>query len=399
MKFNALSLQEKIDTRERLIKDMRALNDATADADAGTPRAFTAEEQAKFDGMAQDVKELSALIDAEKRAKTLEGFSNKAPEAAVDTPKAAESMSRFKAYLKGDFKALDVDTAGDASVLAPEQFVKEILKDVQSDTPILQRVNTIHLNSASSIGVPQETADATDADWTTEIPPSVTAESAWAFSKRSLGANQLIKLIKVSRKLILTSAFGIDELVREKLALKIRQTLENAILTGDGDGKPLGLFTASANGISTGRDVTAASATAIDADTIIKTKRAVKQAYRKNGVWVFHPDVVTQLLTLKDKNEQYIWRSGLTPSDPDMLDGSPIIESDYAPSTLTTGLYAGLYGDLSKYWLTMVDQLNIQVLLEKYAESGQVGYLGTLFSDGQPVLEEAFARIVLANIV
>ncbi len=396
MKFNALSLQEKIDTRERLIKDMRALNDATAVADAGTPRAFTAEEQAKFDGMAQDVKELSALIDAEKRAKTLEGFSNKAPEAAADTPKAAESMNRFKAYLKGDFKALDVDTAGDAGALAPEQFVKEILKDVQSDTPILQRVNTIHLNSASSIGVPQETADATDADWTTEIPASVTAESAWAFSKRSLGANQLIKLIKVSRKLILTSAFGIDELVREKLALKIRQTLENAILTGDGDGKPLGLFTASANGISTGRDVTAASATAIDADTIIKTKRAVKQAYRKNGVWVFHPDVVTQLLTLKDKNDQYIWRSGLTPSDPDMLDGSPIIESDYAPSTLTTGLYAGLYGDLSKYWLTMVDQINIQVLLEKYAESGQVGYLGTLFSDGQPVLEEAFARIVLA---
>ncbi|MCR5723470.1 MAG: phage major capsid protein [Treponema sp.] len=395
MDFKSLSLQEKIDTRENLITNMRALNDGCTN-DAGETRSFTAEEKAKYEAMGADVKTLSALIDAEKRTKELNGFSALRPEnPQAVKPEAGDKMAQFKAYLKGDFKALTVD-GGDAGALAPEQFVKEILADVQSDTPILQRVNVIHLNNASSIGVPQESADADDADWTDEIPSSVTADSSWAFTKRSLGANQLIKLIKVSRKLLLTSAFGVDQLVREKLALKIRQTLEKAILTGDGSGKPLGLFTASANGISTGRDVTAASATAIDADTIIKTKRAVKQTYRKNGVWIFNPDVVTSLLTLKDKNDQYIWRSGLTPSDPDMLDGSPIVESDYAPSIMTTGLYAGLFGDLSKYWLTMVDQINIQVLLEKYAESGQVGYLGTVFNDGQPVLEEAFARIVLA---
>jgi HK97 family phage major capsid protein len=47
--------------------------------------------------------------------------------------------------------------------------------------------------------------------------------------------------------------------VTNELGYKFGVTEEKAFLTGDGSGKPLGVFTASASGISTARDVTASA--------------------------------------------------------------------------------------------------------------------------------------------
>ena len=304
-------------------------------------------------------------------------------------------MEEFRQYLiSGEKRDLVVDgVSNTAGALSPQEYVKKILANVQSEVKVLDRCNVIHLNQAASIGVPTESVDAADAAWTTEVPVSLTADSTWAFGKRELGANQLIKLVKVSNKLIKTSAFPIDQLVGDKLSIKMRQALENAIIKGDGSGKPLGVFTASASGVSTGRDVTTGTALTISADDIIATKRNVKQAYRSKGVWVINPEILTDVILLKDNNDQYIWRSGLTDNDPDRLYGSEVIESDFAPSAKTGGSYVAVFGDFSNYWVTMVDQISVQVLKEAFATSGEVGYLATAFADGAPVLEEAFSRL------
>ncbi len=40
--------------------------------------------------------------------------------------------------------------------------------------------------------------------------------------------------------------------------------------------------------------------------------------------------------------------------------------------------------------------MQIQRLIELYAESNQTGFIGRLETDGMPVLEEAFVRVTLA---
>jgi hypothetical protein len=60
-----------------------------------------------------------------------------------------------------------------------------------------------------------------------------------------------------------------------RLAYKFGVTQEKAYLTGDGNQKPLGVFTASNDGISTGRDVsTGNTTTAITFDGLIEAKVA-----------------------------------------------------------------------------------------------------------------------------
>jgi hypothetical protein len=40
--------------------------------------------------------------------------------------------------------------------------------------------------------------------------------------------------------------------------------------------------------------------------------------------------------------------------------------------------------------------MRIQRLVELYAESNQIGFIGRLETDGMPVLEEAFVRVKVA---
>ncbi len=395
--FEKLSLQEKIDVREHTIKEMRTLNDGCKDEN-GEIRAFTAEEDSKYKAMAKDVRALTDLIAKEKRELELKGFTSSLPPANPENGKGDSAIEAFRHYLRTgeiradmDKRAITVDGDGPAAVLAPQDLVKQILTPAESKLSLLDKVYVVHLNKASGIGVPYEKTDASDADWTTEIPESLTEDDSLEYAKRELGAHMLIKLIKVSDKTLETNAFNVEQLIADKLSYKMRSALEKGIIAGTGTGQPLGLFVASARGISTARDIAAASATALDGDDIIKAKRSVKSVYRSRGEWLFHPDTVTKLLTLKDLNGQYIWRSGLTINDPDTLDGSPVIESEFVPAEMATGAYIGMFGDYSKYWMTMVDSIAIRRLNEKYYPS--VGFSAKTYADGQPVLEEAFCRI------
>jgi HK97 family phage major capsid protein len=69
--------------------------------------------------------------------------------------------------------------------------------------------------------------------------------------------------------------------------------------------------------------------------------------------------------------------------------------SEFAPSTMTTGLYVGLIGDLSYYWIA--DQMGVQIqrLQELYAMTNQDAFVGRLACDAMPVLENAFARVTM----
>lgn len=404
MDFSKLSLREKIDTRENIIKQMRSLNDGCKD-DKGEVRAFTAEEDGKYKGMADDVRALTDLIAKEKRDLELKGFTDSipVPDAGSKGNGKDVRMAAFRDYLRSGLPgvsaesraALVVDGDGaSAGVLAPEELVRQILTPARGELSLLGKVYTVHLSKAAGIGVPYEAADADDAEWTTEVPASITDESSLSYAKRELGAHPLVKLVTISDKALKTNAFNLEAIVADKVRYKMQAALEKAIITGDGDGKPLGLFTADAKGIPASADFTAASATALSGDDIVKAKRSVKSAYRANGSWLFHPDTVTKLLLLKDKNDQYLWRSGLTASDPDILDGAPVIESEFVPSSMATGLYVGMFADFSRYWMTMVDSVSITRLTEKYYPS--VGISALAYADGQPVMAEAFARIKMA---
>jgi HK97 family phage major capsid protein len=288
----------------------------------------------------------------------------------------------------------DSDVAG-GFLNTPIQMVQMLLKFVDNAVYIRQKASVFQVPTATSLGVPTLDADIDDASWTAELATGG-ADTGMAFGKRELRPYPLAKRIKISNKLLRTAILGPEAIVRDRLAYKFGIAQEKGFMTGTGAEQPLGLFTASANGITTARDVTCGTTTAITADGLIDTKFSVKAQYQKSGEWVLHRDGLKQTRKLKDGNGQYLWQAGLASGQPDTILDRPYTMSEYAPNTFTTGLYVALFGDLSFYWIADALNMQVQRLAELYAETNQIGFIGRLESDGQPVLAEAFARGKLA---
>jgi len=402
-----MNLRELLEKRAALVAQGRAL---LTEAEA-KKRALTAEEQAQWDRIMGEVTGLTGTIDRAQRQGALEGELEQPltaphkPEpdgsrASNDPRESAEYRAAFDRFLRSgtvgpELRALqsDVDSSG-GFLTAPMQFVRDLIKAVDDAVLIRQWATVRQVEAAQSLGVPSLEADPADAEWTSELATGG-EDSSMSFGKRELAPKPLAKRIKVSRKLLRLDA-NAEGLVRERLAYKFAITWEKAALTGSGAGRPLGVFTASASGIPTSRDVlAAASGTDITIDGLINAKYFLKAAYWPRARWLFHRDAVKQLAKIKSTTGEYIWRESARVGEPDRLLNLPIHIGEYVPNTFTTGLYVGILGDFSFYWIADSLAFEVQRLEELYAESNQVGFIGRLESDGQPVLAEAFARVKL----
>jgi HK97 family phage major capsid protein len=244
--------------------------------------------------------------------------------------------------------------------------------------------------------VPTLEADPADPTWTAEILTG-TEDSAMAFGRRELLPHPLAKRIKVSNKL-LRQLPGVEALVRDRLAYKFAVTMEACYMTGTGAGQPLGVFTASADGITTARDVaTDNAATYPTFDGLINAKYTLKGQYWPTARWIFHRDVLKKISKLVNGEGQYIWQPSVIEGQPDRILGMPVLMSEYAPSTMTANLYVGILGDFRYYWIADALDMQVQRLVELYAETNQVGLIGRMESDGAPTLSEAFVRIQLGS--
>lgn len=404
------NLKELREQRGKLVADARAILDkATVEK-----RSPTAEESAQFDAMMKKVGDLGdevrrheSLAEAERdaAAQVARGLASAADEArggSADPEVELRTKAFTKMIVSGvrslnevEVRALqaDSDTAG-GYVVAPEQFVADLIKNIDDQVFIRQRATKFSIPTAASLGAASLAADPADADWTTELATG-NEDTAMSFGKRALNPHPLAKRLKVSKK-FLRMASGAEALVRSRLAYKFGISQEKGFLTGTGVNQPLGIFTASNDGITTARDVsTGNAATAVTFDGLINAKYSLKGAYWNRADWLFHRDVLSQIAKLKNGEGDYIWRESVRDGEPDRLLGRPAMMSEYAPNTLTTGQYVGILGDFSNYWIADALDFQIQVLNELYAETDQVGFIGRLACDGMPTLAEAFSRVKL----
>lgn len=395
--------RELLAKRAGLIAQARALLEKV---EAET-RDFTAEEQTNYDALFADVAKLDKKIENIRKLGTADDAEFRTSEPVRPegngergNPDEEKRNKAFNAFIRSgaihpELRALqaDADAAG-GFYTTPQQFVNRLIQAVDDQVFIRQWATANPVANAQSLGVPTLSADPADADWTSELGTG-NEDSAMAFGKRELNPKPLAKRIKVSNKLLRLTP-EVEALVIARLAYKFGITYEKAGMTGSGANQPLGVFTASSDGISTGRDVsTDNTSTAFTADGIKNAKYALKATYWPRARWVFHRDGVKMLAKLKDAENRYLWQNSVQLGQPDMLEGVPLFTSEYAPSTFTTGLYVGIIGDFSYYWTADALDFSIQRLNELYAATNQTGFIGRLESDGMPVLEEAFVRVKL----
>ena len=360
---------------------------------------LSAEDDAAYTRMEQDITDLGREIARLERQEALEAELNKpVNKPLTDKPmnnngeaktgRATDeyranfwNMMRSKAPMPQVVNALQIGTDSEGGFLVPDEYERTLVESLEEENIFRQLANIIRTSSGDR-KIPVVATKGT-ASWIDE--EGAYPESDDSFGQVSIGAYKLGTLIKVSEELLNDSVFDLESYISREFARRIGSKEEEAFFTGNGTGKPLGIL-AETGGAQVG--VTAAKTDAISVDELIDLFYSLKTPHRRNAVWLLNDATVKLVRKLKDGQGQYLWQPSLVSGTPDTLLGKPVYTSAYMP-TAAADAKTVAFGDFGYYWVADRQGRSFKRLNELYAANGQVGFLASQRVDGKLVLPEA----------
>ncbi len=353
---------------------------------------LSAEDNATYSRMEQEIEDLTAAIDREQRAEAREAELSRAvnqPLTGRPVQKGEEKTGRasnayredFGAHLRGRRLVHNVLSEGvqaDGGYLVPEEFERQIVTGLDEANVVRSLAKVITTSAERKIPV---AAAHSAAQWTAEN--AAYTESNPTFDQKTIDAFKLTDLVKVSIELLQDSAFDLESYIAGEFARAFGIAEEQAFCVGTGTNQPAGIFTA--NGGTVG--VTAAAAAAVTADELISLVYALKSPYRRNAKFLMNDATISAIRKLKDNNGAYLWQPSLQAGQPDRLLGYELHTSPYVP-TMAAGALTVAFGDFKNYWIADRAGRTVQRLNELYSTNGQVGFVATERVDGKVILPE-----------
>ncbi len=173
--------------------------------------------------------------------------------------------------------------------------------------------------------------------------------------------------IPIGLSLVNNINFDIVEHVFNLIAEDFRITQEKAILQGDGG----------ITGLSTLNNVVETAAVdAITSDELVFIKSSIYGEHlAKNCCWVMHPDTLANIELIKDGVGRYLWNdpvSGISKAFATNLFGYPVYASENMPEP-APGKVAIYFGDFLEVMCKFSENVNLQILKEKYALQNAIG--------------------------
>lgn len=313
-----------------------------------------------------------------------------------DAQRELAERRSFEAYVRG--KVLETRdatnlTETDNGAVIPETIAKKIISKVYDICPILDRSDKYSLKGDLVIPYYDESSTAITvafAEEFTELTSSVGNFTNITLSDYLAGALTLI-----SRKLINNSQFDIVAFVIDKMAYAIARFIENVCLNG---GKPdaetsVNMVKGLAGSVT--KLVNAGSTTAITADNLVDLKDAVKDAFQKDAIWIMSTATRTALRKLKDEMGRFLLNDDISSPFGTTLMGKPVYVSDNMPD-IASGKVSIWFGDMKGLATKFSEDVNIQVLREKYATQHAVGVVGWVSFDAKVENAQAIAGLVMS---
>ena len=377
---------EKQNEMEKLLNNVKA-----------EERAFTEEESELFRKLESEIGLINETMSAitKGRELTKEPDEEKKEEDKKEEEAMKENEKRelqeekaFEQFIRGVIleERADVNlTKGDNGAVVPTSIAKKIIKKVYDISPILEK--STRYNVKGNLEIPYYSEDSSakvNMAYATEF--TSLESNVGSFANIELTGYLAGALAKISKSLVNNSDFDIVNEVINIMAESIALFVEGELLNGT-DGKVSGL----AGGVT--QTITTAVGTAITADEIIKTKRKVKQRFQKNAIWIMSPETLTAISLLKDSNDRYLLQDDLTHDFGYTLLGKPVYESDNM-AEIGAGNTVIYYGDMSGLATKFAEELELEILREKYADQHAVGVVAWMEFDGKVEDAQKISKLV-----
>jgi HK97 family phage major capsid protein len=399
-----MTLAEMREKQAAIVAAARAKLDEIKD-DTSAERA--AEIEAEHDRAMADYDKLEARIGREAALEARESALNAADDRRPNgedravNPKGNEKSEvekfdeAFRSFVKfgegsltteqrtilkrTESRAQSVGTNTLGGYLVPDQFQAELIKSLKAWGPMLDPGVTRVLSTASGASMTWPSMNDTANVGALIAENQQVSLAEVSFGTKSLDAYKYTSgVVLISDELLQDAVMNSEEIVRDAMGERIGRIGNTHLTTGDGASKPNGIVTASGLGVT-------GAATTVSFDNLIDLEHSIDPAYRSDPSvrWMFNDGTLKAFRKLKDGDGNYIWQ----PADVKAGTPSQILGYSYvinqAVADIGTGAKSVTFGAMNKYIVRLVKEFAIKRLVERYADYGQVGFIGFTRLDGE----------------
>lgn len=367
-----------IEKRNTLVTELETLlNTAKTEA-----RAFNEEETGKIESIKLEVANIDKTIKLEEEVRAMDAKTVVKPEEKKEIEQRALDEANFLKFVRSeDTRALDVAANGG---IIPTTIASKIIEKVKELSPIYSMATVYNVSGDLVFPVYDETTSSIGAAYAEDLTDLT--EGTGKFTTIKLQNFIIGVLAKVSKSLMNRSDFDLLNFVVNKVATAIADFLEVELIKGT-TGKLSGIS-------STTNTVTSAVAAKVDIDDLIDVQMAIPEVYQAKAVWIMNKVTLKTLRKIKDTNGDYILNKDATTAFGWSLLGKPVYTTTSA-DTVATGKKAVFYGDMSGLYVKLAQNVEIQILNEKYATQHAVGVVGYVEADSKVVENQKIAALIV----
>lgn len=349
--------------------------------------------------LATEVKGFNAAMRAEYQSKGKAIPSDLSPEEYTQYKNAFFKVAvgvGMDSLSSEERKAMSAGSDPDGGYLLPHSAVGRTVAKIYEQSTMRQLANVQTISTDSLEGLVDN--DEADAGWVSELGARNDTNTPQV-GKYRIDAHEMYAQPKVSQKLLDDAAMDVEGWLAGKVADKFARVEGSGFTTGDGVGKPHGLFAyataATADDtrawgtfehVKTGTDGDLNATT--KADPLFDLIGAMKDQYLQNASFLMRREVRTKIRKLKGAtSDLYLWEPSLQAGQPDRLNGYAVRVDQYVPA-LGTGSLSLAFGDFREAY-TIVDRIGIRVLRDPYTAKPYVRFYSTKRTGGGAVNFEA----------
>ncbi|ELC8404022.1 phage major capsid protein [Clostridium perfringens] len=372
--------KELLEKRNALIGEMEGIKDKAKEE----KRAFEENENTRMAEIVAEIKGIDSTAKLEEETRNLElkdGVIDmeEKREKTVEEIKNEEIRSLEK-FIKGDERALGVANNGG---VIPTSIASKIIEKVKELSPIYSMCTIYNVGGDLVFPVYDETSSSISATYVEDF--AELTEGTGKFTTVKLQDYIVGCLAKISKSLINRSDFDLVGFVVKKVAQAIADFLEKELING----------TTKIKGLASNKNVvTSATTGKIGSDDIIDLMMEVPEVFQENACFIMHKNTLKALRKLKDADGDYILQKDIREGFGWSLFGKKVFTTE-SMQEVATGNKAIHYGDMSGLYVKLTKNIELQMLMEKYATQFAVGACAYIECDAAIVEPQKIATLTV----
>ena len=354
-------------------------------------QTWTADEQATFDNLANEIERTQAQIKSIERMRALEAdnfFENAAKPGKPADNDTIDAMTAVALYLRNGNNvsadqavairnAMSTTTSAEGGFTVPAEIAAMVVDAMKAFGGMREVAQVMSTAGGNSLNYPTS-------DGTSEVG-EIVAENAAATGADVTFGTVAVNPYKYSSKkialpweLVQDSAIDVVAFVTQRLATRLARITNAHYTTGTGTGQPFGVMARAA----TGKTGTTGQTLTVTYDDLVDLIHSVNSAYRTRGArFMLRDTSVAVIRKLKDTTGRPIWNpgdaEGIAGGVPSTICGYPYTVNDDV-AAMAANAKSIAFGDFSQF---VIRDIAGSTSLRRFDDSafalnGQVGFCG-----------------------